>query len=86
MKTTTSNPETTQQHVVIVKTQKSVGVAILLSILFGPLGMFYSTVGGAITMMVVNLLAFLFTAGIGLIITWPIGIVWAAVAAKNSVN
>jgi hypothetical protein len=86
METTHSNLETTQQHVVIVKSQKSVGVAIILSILFGPLGMFYSTVGGAIVMMVVNLLALLLTAGIGLIITWPIGIIWAAVAAKNSVK
>ena len=68
---------------VVVKSQKSVGLAIILAFLFGPLGMLYSTVTGGIVMFIINLLAFLFTAGIGLIITWPIGIIWAAMAAKK---
>ena len=68
---------------VVVKSQKSVGLAIILAFLFGPLGMLYSTVTGGIVMFIINLLAFLFTAGIGLIITWPIGIIWATMAAKK---
>jgi hypothetical protein len=68
---------------VVVKTQKSVGVAVLLAFFFGPLGMLYSTVTGGIVMFILNLLALLVTAGLGLFITWPIGIIWAALAAKK---
>ena len=63
---------------------KSVGVAFLLTFLFGPFGMFYSTVGGAIIMCIVTLLAAAGTAGAALIITWPICIIWGCVAASNS--
>lgn len=75
-------PQPPQRTVVIAST-KSVGVAIALAIFFGPLGMFYSTIAGAIVMFVVNVLALLLTAGLGLIVTWPIGIVWAAMAASS---
>lgn len=37
--------------VVTVASPKSVGVAFLLTLLFGPLGMFYSTVSGALIML-----------------------------------
>ncbi len=73
----------TQTHTVIVKSTKSVGVAILLSFFFGPFGMLYSTIAGGLIMMVVDGLAFFLTAGLGLFLTFPIGIVWAAVAASN---
>jgi hypothetical protein len=72
-----------QKQVVVVQSTKSVGIAILLSVLFGPLGMLYSTIAGGLVMMVVNGIAFFLTAGIGLIITWPIGIIWAGIAASN---
>ncbi|MGD0590121.1 MAG: hypothetical protein ABSA44_04905 [Bacteroidota bacterium] len=72
-----------QKQIVVVKTEKSMGVTILLTILFGPLGMFYSTITGAIVMMIVSVLAAIVTLGFGLIITWPICIIWAAVATKN---
>lgn len=38
-------------NVVVTKSPKSVGIAIALSLFFGPLGMFYSTVLGAIVMI-----------------------------------
>ncbi|MGB3079005.1 MAG: hypothetical protein WBB31_08030 [Saprospiraceae bacterium] len=57
------------------------GIAILLLVLFGPLGMFYSTISGAIIMMVVCGIIAIFT--FGLLLTWPICIIWAAVAASN---
>ena len=62
---------------------KSVGVAFLLTFLFGPLGMFYSTVSGALIMCLVTLLAAAGTAGAALFITWPICIIWGCVAASN---
>ncbi|MFQ6083954.1 MAG: hypothetical protein ACE5WD_11455 [Candidatus Aminicenantia bacterium] len=62
---------------------KSMGVAILLTVLFGPLGMFYSTIWGAIIMIVVSAVVGLLTLGFGLIITWPICVIWAAVATSS---
>ena len=69
---------------IVVTPTKSVGIALLLSLLFGPLGMLYSTVIGALVMFVANVLAFVLTAGLGLLLTWPIGAAWAAVAANRS--
>ena len=63
---------------------KSVGVAFLLTFLFGPLGMFYATVPGAWIMLAVSVVGALLTVGVSLVITWPICIVWACVAASNS--
>lgn len=68
---------------VLVQERKSVGVAVLLAIFFGPLGMLYSTVSGAFIMMVVSFFTLLFTLGLGIFITWPICVLWAAHAASE---
>jgi hypothetical protein len=62
---------------------KNVGLAIALTFFFGPIGMLYSTIVGALTMFVLNVGALLLTAGLGLIVTWPIGIVWSALATMS---
>jgi len=72
-----------QPQVVIVKGTKSVGVSILLTFLFGPLGMFYSTILGALIMLVVSGVVGVMTLGVGLFLTQPICIIWGAVAAKS---
>ena len=69
--------------VVVVAPQKSVGIAVILAFFFGPIGMLYSTIAGALVMFVANLLAIFLTAGLGLVVTWPIGLVWAGVAASS---
>jgi hypothetical protein len=56
---------------------------VLLSILFGPLGMLYSTVGGAVVMFFLNLFVGVVTMGFGLLLTWPICVLWAANAASE---
>ena len=71
-----------QQQVIIAVSPKSVGIAIILTIVFGPLGMFYSTIIGAIVMLVVTLIAVVITFGLGLLITWPVCIIWGALAAN----
>ncbi len=68
---------------VVVMMPKSVGAAIALSFFFGPLGMMYSTVVGGLVMLLVNLIVVVPTLGLGLLITHPICIVWAAVAASQ---
>jgi hypothetical protein len=68
---------------VVVRARKSVGGAILLALFFGPLGMLYSTIPGALFMLIVSLLLGALTAGASAFITWPICVVWAAVAADS---
>lgn len=70
------------QHVVVTST-KSVGIAIILTVLFGSLGMFYSTIWGAIIMTVLSIIVAVLTLGVGLLVTWPISIIWGAVAASS---
>ena len=68
---------------VLVAPPKSVGVAILLTVFFGPLGMLYSTVPGALVMMFVSFVLAIMTAGISFFITWPVCIIWGAMAADS---
>lgn len=72
-------------NIVIALSPKSVGLAILLAFLFGPLGMLYSTVVGATVMFLATLLVGFVTLGFGLLVTWPICVIWAAMAtaARN---
>ncbi|HST58626.1 MAG TPA: hypothetical protein VLK84_08060 [Longimicrobium sp.] len=68
--------------VIIVREVRSVGVALLLTFLFGPLGMLYSTISGALIMIAVSVVLAVFTLGFSLFLTWPISIVWGAMAAS----
>jgi len=63
---------------------KSTGLAILLAMLLGPLGLLYSSVMGAIVMFVVNIVIAVVTISFGLILTWPICGAWAFGAVKSS--
>lgn len=69
-----------QPQIVVVKSTKSVGIAILLAFM-GPIGMFYSTIIGGIVMLIVALFVGFSTFGLGLIFIWPICIIWSAMAA-----
>ena len=68
---------------IIVTPTKSVGISIILTVIFGPLGMFYSTIPGAIIMLIVSGIVGIVTLGYGLIVTHPICVVWGALAAHS---
>ncbi|QTE24367.1 hypothetical protein [Polaribacter cellanae] len=72
-----------QQTTVIVKSEKSAGIAAILGFFFGPLGMLYSTGKGALIMFIINFIGFFFLAFFILVITNPICAIWAYRAAKN---
>ena len=72
-------------QVIIAKSPKSVGIAVLLALFLGPLGMLYSTIKGAIIMFFVCLIGGFITLGLGLVILLPICAVWAYMAT-NSYN
>ncbi|MGA9311731.1 MAG: hypothetical protein WBV74_15350 [Pseudonocardiaceae bacterium] len=62
---------------------KSVGAALVLTFFFGPLGLFYINVRGAVIAIIVSLIVGLLTLGFGLLFVWPITMVWAAVTASK---
>lgn len=68
--------------VVVTTATKSMGLSIILTVLFGPLGMFYSSVTGAIIMLVISIIVGALTFGLGLLLTWPISIIWGARATS----
>jgi Protein of unknown function (DUF2510) len=77
-------PTVVQQTTLIqVGSHKSVGGAVALAFFFGPLGMLYATVPGACVMFFVNVLMLFGTAGIGLLLTVPLGMFWAGSAASS---
>jgi hypothetical protein len=70
-------------RIVVVAPTKSIGISIILTFLFGPLGMFYSTIVGGAIMLVLSLVIAFVTLGFGLLITWPICVIWGALATKS---
>ncbi|MGB8151145.1 MAG: hypothetical protein WA304_04425 [Candidatus Cybelea sp.] len=68
---------------VLVGAPKSVALALVLTFFFGPLGLLYSSVLGGIIMLVVSVALAAVTFGVSLFLTWPICMVWSAIAASN---
>ena len=60
-------------QVIVTRSPKSVGIGLLLTFLFGPIGMLYATVWGGLLMMV----------GLGLFFTWPIQLIWVALSIRS---
>jgi hypothetical protein len=63
--------------------QKSVPLAIVLTIIFGPLGLLYVSILGAIVMFVVTLIISFFIFGLGFLFTWPVCVIWAYLSVKK---
>lgn len=78
---TEQNRPTTQR--IIVTSTKSVGISLILTFLFGSLGMLYSTIWGAIIMTIVSIIVGTITLGMGLFLVWPICMIWGAMAAAS---
>ena len=58
-------------------------VALLLATLFGPLGLFYASPVGGLFMTFVCVVVGVGTVGVGLLLAWPVCILWAYVAASS---
>ena len=78
-----NNKEGQKTVVVIVQNRKSVGLSLILTFFFGPLGMLYSTITGGIIMFIVNLIFLPVTLVFGIILTWPIQIIWGVIAVNR---
>lgn len=77
------NQNTQHATPMLVVREKSMLVALLLTFFFGPLGMLYSTIPGAIVTFILNLVIGIPTAGLALFLLWPIQMVWTYMAVKN---
>ncbi len=74
---------TTKKEVIVVGEKKNMTIAILLSFFFGPLGMIYASISGAIWCFLISGVAAFFTMGLGLLVTWPLQLIWTAVAVNK---
>lgn len=68
---------------IIVASTKSVGISLILTFFFGALGMLYSTIWGAVIMIIVTIIVGTITFGMGLFLLWPICMIWGAFAAAS---
>lgn len=80
---TAAPPSIPPTQVIVIPQPKSMLVSLLLTFFFGPLGMFYSTVSGAIIMCIVSIVGFIVTLGMAAAIIWPVSMVWGAVAVDK---
>lgn len=71
------------QKSIIVNPGKSVFASLILTFFFGPLGMFYSTIPGALIMLIFYILVGIVTLGLGLVILHPITMIWGAMAVSS---
>lgn len=70
-------------QIIVTRSTKSVGIGLLLTFIFGPIGMLYGTVWGGFIMLVVNLVIGIPTFGLGLLFTWPIQLIWVALSIRS---
>ena len=75
-------PRTHEEEETVVK-DKSVGAALVLTFFFGPLGLLYVSVLGAILLTILAIIVAVLTLGLGLIFIWPTSMIWAALSASN---
>lgn len=81
-----SNNEHVTKKIVVVRNTKSVGLAVLLTILFGPLGLLYSSIKGAVILSLLFAVLWILTifiGGAGAALTYPIAIIWSYFATKR---
>jgi hypothetical protein len=64
--------------------RKSVLISLLLTFFFGPFGMLYSTVTGALVMLVLYVALGIPTLGWAIAVLHPIAMIWGAIAANRA--
>lgn len=80
---TAANTQPTQPQIIVAKSPKSVGIALILTLLFGPLGLLYATVTGGLIMITIGVILGVLTLGMAFIVVWPISIIWSYFAVKK---
>jgi hypothetical protein len=68
----------------MIAKQKSVVLSLVLTFFLGPFGMLYSTVLGALIMLVLYVVLGIITLGWAIAVLHPIAMIWGAVAADRA--
>lgn len=55
-------------------------LALLLAVLFGPVGLLYTSVRGGVALILVALVGAIFTMGLAPLAVWPVCILWVLMA------
>lgn len=55
-------------------------LALLLVVLFGPVGLLYTSVRGGVALILVALVGAIFTMGLAPLAVWPVCILWVLMA------
>ena len=76
-------PEVKVIKKVVVADTKSTLLAVVLAFCFGPLGLLYSSITGAIVMFIFGAIITIITLGYGAFILWPICAIWAFFATRS---
>ena len=63
---------------------KNVWVAVMLALLFGPLGMLYCTVPGALVMCAISVVSLFFSKIVAIFVVPLVCAVWAGLAARSA--
>jgi hypothetical protein len=72
---------------VTARPRRSVGIAVLLTILFGPFGLYYTETPLIATLAVIGVIVLaILTAGLSGFVTYPATVVIAAVRASSTVT
>jgi hypothetical protein len=61
---------------------KSVVLALVLTFFFGPLGLLYASIPGAVALTLLAAAGVVPTFGFVLVFVWPASMVWAVIAAS----
>ena len=83
--TNAPNPASDKTIIVGALNAPNTGLAIFLALIFGPLGLFYSSVLGGVLMLIIAIPVTIVTFGLGLFLILPLCAIWAGIAsgAKN---
>lgn len=77
-------PDFPTDHPLPPRKPVNVRTAVLLALIFGPLGLFYTSIAGGLFCLFLLIVLGLFTVGIGIIPVWGVSVLWAYVSASHS--
>jgi len=72
-------PDKEEPKHILKKKARDPKLALLLAVVLGPLGLLYTDPMGGILMSVLAVLIGVPTGGIGLILVWPVCILWTSI-------
>jgi hypothetical protein len=78
---------TTQERLyqqAVILPRKHLVLAPVFATLFGPLGLFYATVPGAMVALIIGIGLAAYTFGLVIFLVWPLSAIWAALVVTSS--